>query len=76
MKCVFPFAPIGGGYAFAQSRIGLCITNPCGKSIYIQPGDDESTMMENIMALDEVSPDPENVGRGILADMLLGVYFS
>lgn len=68
--------PIGGGYAYCALRVGLVVRNPEGWEIYIQPGDDEAAMRDNIEALDEVSLDPDDGGRAILSDMLLGVYFS
>lgn len=68
--------PIGGGYAYCALRVGLVVRNPEGRDIYIQPGDDEAAMRANIEALDEVTLDPEDGGRAILSDMLLGVYFS
>lgn len=70
------YQPIGGGYAYASLRVGLTVINPQGRSIYIQPGDDEAAMRANIEALDEVSLDPEDGGRSILADMLLYDYFT
>ena len=68
--------PIGGGYAYCALRVGLVIRDPKGREIYVQPGDDEAAMRANIEALDEVSLDPDDGGRAILSDMLLGVYFS
>ncbi len=70
------YMPLGGGYAYASLRVGLTIRNPQGRDIYIQPGDDESIMRENLEALDEISLDVEDGGRAIITDMLLGVYFS
>ena len=69
------YMPIGGGYEYAALRIGLSIRNPDGLEIYIQPGDDEITMRENLTALDEISLDAENIKRGQIADMILGEYF-
>lgn len=70
------YMPIGGGYAYCALRVGLVIRNPEGREIYIQPGDDEAAMRANIEALDEVSLDPDEGGRAILTDMLLGEYFA
>ncbi len=70
------YMPIGGGYEYAALRHGLSIRHPGGKEIYIQMGDDETTMRENISSLDEVSLDPDDKKRGIIADMVLGDYFN
>jgi hypothetical protein len=67
------YQQIGGGYSFASLRVGLVVRAPNGKEIYIQPGDDENTMRENIAALEEIDGD---VKRGTIADMLLGEYFA
>lgn len=69
------YMPIGGGYAYSALRNGLVIRNPQGREVYIQPGDDEALMRETIDALDEMSLDPNDGGRSILADMALSVYF-
>lgn len=70
------YQPIGGGYEYASLRNGLSVRAPNGREIYCQPGDDESIMRENISALDEISLDPDNEKRGIIADMILGDYFA
>jgi hypothetical protein len=70
------YQDIGGGYSFAELRVGLVVRNPAGKEIYCQPGDDEETMRENIAALDEISEDVTDAKRGIIADMTLGDYFA
>lgn len=49
---------------------------PNGQQIYIQPGDDENAMRENIAALDEISEDVTDEKRGTIADMMLGEYFA
>lgn len=49
---------------------------PNGWEIFIQPGDAEDAMRENIAALDEISEDVTDAKRGTIADMLLGEYFS
>jgi len=69
------YMPIGGGYEYAALRCGLSIRHPSGKEIYIQMGDDETAMRENLDALDEISLDEDNPQRGIIADMMLGEYF-
>lgn len=71
-----PWQDIGGGYSFAALRVGMTIRNPKGAEVYVQPGDDTATMMDNIEALDEVSPDVDNPKRAIIADMMLGEYFA
>ena len=70
------FQPLGGGYAYASLRVGLTIVNPRGESIYVQPGDDESIMRDNLEALDEISLDVDDERRAAIADMLLGEYFA
>jgi hypothetical protein len=70
------FEPIGGDYSFQLLRVGMIVRAPNGQQIYIQPGDDESAMRENIAALDEVSKDVTDAKRGTIADMVLGEYFS
>lgn len=70
------YMPIGGGYAYASLRVGLAVRNPDGRDIYIQPGDDESIMRDNIAALDEISLDADDPKRAMIADMLLGEYFA
>lgn len=70
------YMPIGGGYEYAALRVGLTVRHPNGKEIYIQPGDDESTMRENLDALDEVSTNIDDEKRGQIADMILGDYFT
>jgi hypothetical protein len=70
------YQEIGGGYSFASLRVGMTVRNPAGKEIYIQPGDDENTMRENITALDEISEDVTDAKRGTIAGMMLGDYFS
>lgn len=66
------YLALGGGYSYAVLRCGLVLRNPAGCEVYIQPGDDESAMRENIDALNEVSADKIN----IIADMVFGDYFS
>ena len=66
------YVEIAGGYSYASLRVGMAVRAPDGKEIYIQPGDDEATMMANIEALDEVADDK----RGVIADMMLGEYFA
>lgn len=69
------YMPIGGGYEYAALRCGLSIRHPNGKEIYVQMGDDETIMRENLAALDEISLDASDEKRGTIADMLLGEYF-
>ena len=69
------YQPIGGGYAYCALRHGLVIRNPQGHEIYVQPGDEEHTMRDNLDALDEISLDADCPKRGAIADMLLGEYF-
>lgn len=50
------YQEIGGGYTFMPMRSGgLMVRAPNGWEIFIQPGDAESAMRENITALDEIS---------------------
>jgi len=70
------YIQIGGGYSYAPLRAGLVIRNPQGREVYVQPGDDESAMRENIDALDGWSDDPADDKRAVIADMLLGEYFA
>lgn len=70
------YMPLGGGYACASLRMGMAIRNPQGREIYVQPGDDESAMRENLAALDEISLDCDDEKRAIIADMLLSEYFA
>lgn len=69
------YMPIGGGYEYAALRCGMTIRNPAGVEIFIQMGDDETVMRENLSALDEISLDASDAKRGIIADMLLSEYF-
>lgn len=69
------YTDIGGGYSYASLRVGMVVRNPQGKEIYIQPGDDESAMLNNIEALDDVSEDINDPKRGTIVDMILGEYF-
>lgn len=69
------YMPIGGGYEYAALRVGLSVRHPNGREIYIQPGDDETIMRDNIAALDEISLDADDAKRGQIADMMLGDYF-
>lgn len=75
MKHKTGYMPIGGGYQYAALRCGLSILHPDGREIFVQMGDDENIMRENIAALDDVSLDASDTKRGIIADMLLGEYF-
>ena len=70
------YMPLGGGYSYAALRNGLTVRAPDGQEIYVQPGDDESAMRENLTALDELSLDVDDPKRGTIADMLLGEYFA
>jgi hypothetical protein len=70
------YLDIGGGYSFAELRVGMVVRNPAGVEIYVQPGDDAAAMRETIEALDEVSADVADAKRGIIADMVLGEYFA
>lgn len=70
------YMPLGGGYAYSALRHGLTIRNPQGRDIYVQMGDDEKAMRENLKALDEISLDASDELRGTIADMLLGEYFA
>lgn len=70
------YEAIGGGYAVAFMRVGLAIRNPQGRDIYVQPGDDESAMRDNIESLDEISTDVNDAKRGQIAEMILGNYFA
>lgn len=70
------YMPIGGGYAYASLRCGLTVRAPSGAEIYIQMGDDETAMRDNIAALDDISLDADDAKRGIIADMILADYFN
>ena len=70
------YQPIGGGYAYCSMRVGLLIRSPQGAEIYVQPGDAENAMRANLDALDEVSVDPDNGKRALVADILLSEYFA
>lgn len=70
------YMPIGGGYSYYALRNGLVIRNPQGREIYVQPGDDENIVRENLAALDEISLDCDDDKRGVIADMTLGDYFA
>lgn len=70
------YQPLGGGYAYASLRCGLTIRNPQGREIYVQMGDDEEAMRDNLKALDEISLDCDDPKRAMIADMLLGEYFA
>lgn len=69
------YEEIGGGYSFASLRVGMTVRAPNGEEIYIQPGDDEAAMRENIAALDEISEDVTDAKRGIIAGIMLAEYF-
>ena len=66
---------IGGGYSYTPLRVGLIVRAPNGREIYVQPGDAERIMRENIASLDEVSENINDEGRGLIADIVLGEYF-
>lgn len=70
------YQPLGGGYAYCALRHGLVIRNPQGREVYVQPGDDEAAMRDNLDALDEWGLDPDCPKRAVIADMLLGEYFA
>jgi hypothetical protein len=70
------YQPIGGGYTYCALRNGLVIRNPLGSEIYVQPGDDENIMRDNLAALDEISLNADDSKRAMIADMLLGDYFA
>ena len=70
------YQPIGGGYEYAALRHGLSVRHPNGKEIYVQMGDDETAMRARLKALDEISLDPNDSKRSIIADMILGDYFA
>ncbi len=70
------YQEIGGGYSFAELRVGLTVRNPAGKEVYCQPGGDAELMRENIDALDEISEDVKDAKRATIADMVLGEYFA
>jgi hypothetical protein len=70
------YQPLGGGYAYSALRCGLTIRNPQGRDIFIQMGDDENAMRENLKALDEISLDVDDEKRAVIADMMLGEYFA
>jgi hypothetical protein len=53
-------------------RVGLSLRNARGAEVYVQPGDDESTIRETIEALDELL----DHRRDIIADMALSDYFA
>jgi hypothetical protein len=65
-----------GGFSYALLRVGMVVRSPDGVEIYIQPGDDETAMREQIDALDEVSEDVTDAKRGTIAGMMLWDYFS
>lgn len=58
-------------YTLSILQVGLSVTNPQGREIYIQPGDDTAAMLDIFEALDEVPADK----RDIIADMALSEYF-
>lgn len=62
---------VGGGYAYALCRVGMTLRAPNGATVYVQPGDDTTAMLENVEALEEVTEDK----RGVIADMTLSEYF-
>ena len=66
------YISIAGGYAYPPLRVGMIIRNPLGREVYIQPGDDESIMRDNIEALEEIPEDKLE----IITDMVLSEYFS
>ncbi len=66
------YLSIGGGYQFAELRVGASLKNPQGREVYFQPGDDTQTIRENVEALQDVAPDKLDV----IADMVLGGYFA
>ncbi len=70
------YQPLGGGYAYASLRVGLSIIAPSGAEIYVQPGDAETAMRENLAALDDVSLDVDDPTRGRITDMLLSEHFN
>ena len=70
------YQEIGGGYKFAQCRVGALLMAPNGQEVYFQAGDDTTTICETVAALDEISEDVTDAKRGTIADMTLGEYFS
>lgn len=63
---------IAGGWGYAPLRVGLVIRAPSGEEVYVQPGDDELAMRENLEALDEIEDDRLRLG---IAGSMLGEYF-
>jgi len=70
------YLDIGGGYKFAELRVGASLMAPNGQEVYFQPGDATATICETIAALDEISDDVTDAKRGIIADMTFGEYFA
>jgi hypothetical protein len=65
------YIAISESYSYAPLRVGLALRNARGIDIYVQPGDDESTIRETIDALDELT----DHRRDIIADMALSEFF-
>lgn len=70
------YQDIGGGYKFAELRVGATLMAPSGREVYFQPGDDTAAICETVAALDEISEDVNDAKRGTIADMALGEYFA
>ena len=70
------YQDIGGGYKFAELRVGAALMAPNGREVYFQPGDDTAAICDSVAALDEVSEDVTDAKRGTIADMAFGEYFA
>lgn len=70
------YQDIGGGYKFAELRVGACLMSPAGKEVYFQPGDDAAAIRETVDALDEISEDVADAKRGAVADISFSEYFA
>lgn len=70
------YQDIGGGYKFAELRVGAVLKAPNGREVYFQPGDDTAAIRETVEALDEISNDVMDAKRGTIADMVFGEYFA
>lgn len=66
------YIEIARDYSYAALRVGLTVRRSDGAEIYIQPGDDETAMRENIDALDEI---PFGGKRDAVAHIMLSEYF-
>jgi hypothetical protein len=70
------YQEIGGGYKFAECRVGALLMAPNGQEVYFQAGDDTEAICDTVAALDEISEDVTDAKRAQIADMALGEYFA